>query len=262
MNDAFASGSEPVRVQHAGAVCVVTLNRPEVLNAFDDAMEATLLQAVSDALADDAVSALVLTGAGRGFCAGHDMREVAEHAGAGRQAAAQRTAEINCGAQALLQADKPVVGAINGVAAGGGFALALACDLRVVSPEARFRELHLRHGMLPGMETWFLPRILGSARAFEMIATCGGLSGEEAVAHGLASRLVAAERLVAEATELAAQLGNVPREVYAYAKRAFLFGLQAPLQDTLDLIGAYRALLQRSGVTGTRAASFVSKERT
>ena len=204
---------EAIQYEVQGSVALLTLNRPERLNAINDAFRADVEAAMAHALADDAVRALVMTGAGRGFCAG-----AAHVASAGGQAAAPSQADklddvLWMGRWALmLQAfDKPLIAAVNGVAAGGGMGLALAADIRIGSDQTRFKTVFAERALGPDCGvSYFLPRIVGYSRAADLLLTSRMVDADEAYRLGLLDRLVPHDNLVAEAMALAAQIAEGP----------------------------------------------------
>jgi len=204
--------SEAVRLERVEPeLALVTLNRPERLNAIDDAFVAGLHDALSELEQDGDLRAVVLTGAGRGFCAGADLKAtpaLATRRPDALYAGQQRLAELSV---RLHELPVPVIAAVNGPAAGGGFALAAACDLRVAAPAAHFSAANVRIGISGGEMglSWLLPQALGRARAAELLLTGRRLPAVEALAWGFVSRV--ADDAVAEAFGLARQIaGNPP----------------------------------------------------
>lgn len=189
-------------------VAVVTLNRPEAMNALSRALRAELYQAMTALDADDAVRCVVLTGAGtRAFTAGLDLKELGSTPGA-LGAANARGADENP-VKAIEQCRKPVIGAINGVAITGGFEVALACDIRIASENARFADTHARVGVMPGWGlSQKLSRLIGISRAKELSFSGNFLDATTACAWGLVNRVVAAEALLPTARALAADIAS------------------------------------------------------
>src|SRR5919201_3957494 len=191
-----------VETAREGAVLTITLNRPDVLNAFNAAMHAALATALKLARADD-VRAVVITGAGRGFCVGQDLSEFREQAGdIGRRLRANYHPNIT----AIRGLDKPVIAAVNGPAAGAGLSLACACDLRIASDEATFVPAFINIGLVPDSGgSYFVRRLLGTARALEWMTSNRRLTAAEAHAWGLASEVVEPDALEARAAEVASR---------------------------------------------------------
>ena len=223
-------------------VAVVTLNRPDRLNALNASLRSETLEVVAALRDDDDVRALVLTGAGRGFCAGVDLggggdRARAAAADAAQQSQGQRLDELGwVGRQALavFGFDKPTIAAVNGVAAGAGMSLALACDVRVGSTASRFRTVFLERNLSPdsGM-SWFLPRIIGYSRAADLIFSSRDVDGDEAYRLGLLDRLVPEQDVVEQAVQLAAQMAALPPLAMRSAKRVLQHNLEVDLEDGL-----------------------------
>jgi enoyl-CoA hydratase/carnithine racemase len=228
-------------------VLVATLNRPDRLNAQTVQMFAELDQLAHD-LSDSDVRTLIITGAGRAFCAGYDLADAEELANLsplgmlGRQERAARALA------AIRGVPMPVIAAVNGPAAGGGFALALAADIRLGAPEARFNAAFVRIGLTAGDlgTSWLLPRLIGPARAAELAYTGGFVEAEEAERIGLLNRIVPADRLLDEALALAGQIAaNSPGGVQL-SKRALQANMEAAsFAAALELENRGQALLTR-----------------
>jgi 2-(1,2-epoxy-1,2-dihydrophenyl)acetyl-CoA isomerase len=220
-----------VETRRDGAVLTITLNRPAVLNAVDAAMHAALAAALEEA-SDPSVRAVLLTGAGRGFCAGQDLSEP----GSATRAVADRLRErFNRHVLALRTLEKPVLAAVNGPAAGAGLALALACDVRLAAEEATFVPAFVRLGLAPDTgATWLARRLLGAARAFEWLATGRALTAAEALRWGLVSEVVPAAELPARALEVAELFAALPTRAVWETKRLLDAAETAPLAAQLD----------------------------
>jgi 2-(1,2-epoxy-1,2-dihydrophenyl)acetyl-CoA isomerase len=194
---------ETIRLEAADAIATLILNRPQALNAFDRAMKTELLAALRSVERDISVRALVLTGEGRAFCAGQDLRE--SFGGDDPTLADELRLRYNPVILAIARLSKPVIAAVNGVAAGAGCSLALACDLRLAAESASFVLAFGRVGLVPDSgATWFLPRIVGQARAAELALVGDPVSAEDAARIGLVNRVVPDELLLDEARALAA----------------------------------------------------------
>ena len=224
-------------------VATITLDRPDALNALTVPVKESLLAALHEAGRDRSVRAVVLTGAGRAFCAGQDLRERLEPDAVPLEVEVRE--RYNPIVAAMRDLPKPIVGAINGIAAGAGASLALACDLRIAAPEASFVLAFGRVGLVPDSgATWLLPRLLGTARAAEMALAGSALSAADAERAGLVSRVVAAEALLETAGQLARQIAAGPPIAVALTKRALQRALETGWAETLE----YEADLQ--GVAG------------
>ncbi len=209
----------------------ITLNRPDKLNAIDAAMHAALAAAFADAAAPD-VRALVITGAGKGFCVGQDLAELTPEADVGELVRQHYNANI----LALRALQKPVISAVNGVAAGAGLSLAMAADVRIASAGARFVPAFVNIALVPDSGgSFFLSRILGSARALEWMMSGRMLDASEALAWGLVSEIVKPDGLAARAAEVAEEWAARPTAALGMYKRLFDEAATATLTDQLEL---------------------------
>jgi 2-(1,2-epoxy-1,2-dihydrophenyl)acetyl-CoA isomerase len=218
------------------SVSTLTLNRPERLNALNAALGRALLEALNKLAADTAVRAVVLTGAGRAFCAGGDL-DVLRNARE-RDDAAEIEALLKLGKQiilALVTMPKPVIAAVNGPAAGAGANLALACTARIASEQASFTQSFAKIGLFPDFGgTYFLPRLVGPALAMQLILTAEAVSAAEALRIGLTCRVVSQDALEQETALLAAQLAAAPPIVVRGIKQAFCLDDRQHLEQALD----------------------------
>jgi 2-(1,2-epoxy-1,2-dihydrophenyl)acetyl-CoA isomerase len=224
-----------------GAVLTITLNRPDVLNAFNGAMHEALRDALKEARADD-VRAVVITGAGRGFCVGQDLTEFREAPGdIGDRLRGGYHVNIN----AIRALEKPVIAAVNGAAAGAGMSFACACDLRIASDAAVFVPAFVNIGLVPDSGgTFFVTRLLGYARAFEWLCSGRRVTAAEALHWGLVSEVVSADGLEARAAEVAATLAALPTRAIGMTKRL----LDRAHGSTLDEQLEWEAQLQAAAV--------------
>jgi 2-(1,2-epoxy-1,2-dihydrophenyl)acetyl-CoA isomerase len=224
--------ADEVLTSHDGAVLTITLNRPDTYNAINRAMHEGLAQALSEA-ADPEVRAVLLTGAGRGFCSGQDLREFQELPG-GVQQALEETYHPNI--RAIRALEKPVIAAVNGACAGAGLSLACACDVRVASSKATFVPGFIGIGLVPDAGgTWFIHRLLGYARAFEWMVSNRRLSAADALEWGLVSEEIASESFEARVSELASWYAALPSRGVAMTKQLFEHAFAASLEDQLEL---------------------------
>ena len=215
-----------------GAVLTITLNRPDVYNAINRAMHEGLASALAEAT-DPAIRAVVLTGAGRGFCSGQDLREFESLPGGVREALEQ-TYHPNI--RAIRALEKPVLAAINGPVAGAGLSLACACDVRIGSSDATFVPGFIGIGLIPDAgSTWFIHRLLGFSRAFEWMVSNRRLAAAEAVEWGLLSEEVPADAFAARAQELAEWYAALPTRAVAMTKQLFEHAYGAALDRQLQL---------------------------
>ena len=221
-----------VETSRDGAVLTITLNRPDVLNAFNTSMHAALRAALEEA-EDGSVRAVVITGAGRGFCVGQDLSEFQESAG---DIGDRLRTNYHPNVLAIRALEKPVLAAVNGPAAGAGLSIACACDLRIASDAASFVPAFISIGLIPDSGgTYFISRLLGSARAFEWMASGRRLTAAEAHAWGLVSEVVDAEALAPRASELAAEWASRPTRGVGMTKRLFSEALGNTLEEQLEL---------------------------
>ncbi|MET0596495.1 MAG: 2-(1,2-epoxy-1,2-dihydrophenyl)acetyl-CoA isomerase PaaG [Mesorhizobium sp.] len=240
--------TETVLVEHREGCTVLTLNRPERLNAFNEAMHGELAAALDGCASDDACRAILLTGAGRAFSAGQDLAD-RDPAMLGEAPDLGATLErfYNPLIRRLRSLEKPVIAAVNGVAAGAGANVALACDIVLAARSARFIQAFSKIGLIPDSGgTWWLVQQLGEARAKALALTGEALSAEDAAAWGLIWRAVDDDRLLDEAIALAQTLARGPSRAYALIKQAIQSASTAALDMQLDL---ERELQRQAGRT-------------
>lgn len=227
--------ADEVLTTRAGPVFTITLNRPDVYNAINRAVHDGLREALAQA-ADPELRAVVITGAGRGFCSGQDLREFSELPG-GVRAALEQTYHPNI--RAIRALEKPVIAAVNGACAGAGLSLACACDVRVASSEASFVPGFVGIGLVPDAgSTWFVHRLLGFSRAFEWMVSNRRLSADEALIWGLVSEDVPAERFAKRVEDLAEWYAALPTRAVAMTKQLFDHAYTASLDEQLELEAA------------------------
>ncbi len=218
----------------AAGVRTIVLDRPDRLNAVNPALASSFPAAIDEAAADDAVRVVVVTGAGRAFCAGLDLRDPAM---LGARTLGERLdplAWVGRWVLAVRRCEKPVVAAINGAAVGAGFGLALACDLRVLADSATLAAGYVRRGLSPDAGvTYFLPRLIGAARAADVILTGRDVDAAEAERIGLATAVVPADALGRYVAEYADRLAGASATAVALTKRLLGEGLDAPLETQL-----------------------------
>jgi 2-(1,2-epoxy-1,2-dihydrophenyl)acetyl-CoA isomerase len=221
-----------VETSRDGAVLTITLNRPDVLNALNKAMQDALAGALREAR-DPEIRAVVVTGAGRGFCVGQDLTEFREAPG---DIADRLRGSYHPNVLAIRGLEKPVIASVNGPAAGAGLSLAAACDLRIAADSATFVPAFINIGLVPDSGgTFFIARLLGSARAFEWMTSGRRLTAAEAQAWGLVSEVVEADALAARAAELAATYAALPTRGVGMTKRLFDGAAHNGLEDQLEL---------------------------
>ena len=247
-----------VETQRDGADLTITLNRPDVLNALDTATHQALRSALKDAAASD-VRAVVLTGAGRGFCVGQDLTEFRE---AAHDIAEHLRKNYHLNVLAIRALEKPVIAAVNGPAAGAGMSLACACDIRIASDRASFVPAFVSIGLVPDSGgTFFVTRLLGYARAFEWLCSGRALSAAEAHAWGLVSEVVDGDALLSRAVDLAGELATLPTRAIGMTKRLLDRAGTASLDDQLE----WEAQLQAAATQGDDfregVAAFLEKRK-
>jgi 2-(1,2-epoxy-1,2-dihydrophenyl)acetyl-CoA isomerase len=221
---------DPILIDNRGAWRIVTLNRPDRLNAFNEAMHRALAKALDDAAEDIDCRAVLLTGAGRGFCAGQDLSDISGDLGTVIENF------YNPLVRRIGAMNKPVVCAVNGTAAGAGANIALACDIVLAARSAKFIQSFAKIGLVPDSGgTWLLPRLIGEARAKALAMLAEPISAETAENWGMVWRAVDDDRLTSEAEALVAHLASQPTQGLAMIKQAFAKSATNGLDAQLDL---------------------------
>lgn len=243
------------------AVTTITLNRPEKLNAFSGTMREELLAALQAADTDPGCRVVVITGAGRAFCAGGDVEFMAGLQKEGNIASFGRL--LDAGRDIVTQIaalSKPVIAAVNGIAAGAGCNLALACDYRIASEAARLGETFVRIGLQPDWGgTWFLPRLVGPGRALEMMMTGRMVDAAEALAIGMVDRVVPVAALAEETAKLASAIAQGPPLAIAGIKRALAASRSNTLHEQAGLEAEHQLASFRSRDATEGMAAFFEK---
>ena len=228
----------PVTVEHRGNLAVLRLNRPDTYNALNLEMGDALLEALVACDQDDAVRAVLLTGTGKAFCSGGDIREMRSFESPEGYAGGylkRLTVRLHASLATLLGMEKPVVTAVNGPAAGAGFSLALAGDMVMASEAASFTVAYTAIGLAPdGGSTYFLPRMVGPKRAFELMATNRVLTPADAMDLGIINRTAPADGFEAEAMALAQSLADGPTRALGYTKRLLLSGQDGGVETAME----------------------------
>ncbi|WP_428696475.1 2-(1,2-epoxy-1,2-dihydrophenyl)acetyl-CoA isomerase PaaG [Stappia sp.] len=268
-DDRGGADAAPVLVERDGGVLVVTLNRPDKLNSFNEAMHAGLRKALDAAESDPDIRCLLITGAGRGFCAGQDLGDRVTAPG---DAPPDLTRTIEANYNPLLRRlkalPKPVVCAVNGVAAGAGANIALACDIVLAAHSAKFIQAFSKIGLVPDSGgTWSLPRLVGLARAKALAMLATPVPAEQAESWGMIWKAVPDAELMAEARRLAGELAAAPTFGLGLVKQALEASSENDLDTQLDLERDFQGLAGRSpdyaeGVSafmGKRAPSFTGR---
>ncbi|MEJ7629346.1 MAG: enoyl-CoA hydratase-related protein [Nocardioidaceae bacterium] len=263
MSSAETADLPSIRYDVRGGVATITLNRPQAMNSLDTPTKDLLLETVRRAADDETVRTVVLTGTGRAFCVGQDLREHVANISSLSLEEVWSTVERHYAptAHAIATMDKPVIAAVNGVAAGAGMSLALACDLRLAADTASFNTAFT--GIALSCDTgisWTLPRLVGTTRAMDLLLMPRKVDAAEALAIGLVSSVVPAADLERAVAALAARLATGPTRAYAAVKRSVAFGASHPLAETLELEARMMAWTGGSADHGNAVRSFVAKE--
>lgn len=245
-----------------GKVGIITLNRPDKLNAFNDELTFRLQDALKEMEKDTSVRCLVLTGSGRGFCSGQDLqsRSVSQEMGERPSLGDSIRRRYNPIIIRLRRMEKPVVAAVNGVAAGAGASLAFACDFRIVSQKASFIQSFTRVGLVPDSgSTFLLPRLIGATRAFELMLTADKLSADDAMALNLVNEVVPEDSVMEKAMNLAERLASGPTKAFGLTKRAFNKALFDDLEELLEYEACLQEIAGRSDDFQEGVKAFVEK---
>lgn len=250
-----------ILVDHDHAAAIVRLNRPQALNALNAPMLTALRQAIETAAGDGAVRCVILTGEGRGFCAGGDVKEMAELAGRGGADLGDALRRHYWPlVRAIRRCSKPVLAAVNGMAAGAGLSLALACDLRIASDDAQLVMAFVRVGLVPDAGgLFFLTRLVGFGKAMELALTGEAVDASEALRIGLVNAVVPSSDLMASAMARARAFASGPAETYALIKRGLERALSLDLEQVMELEAQLQSLAGRTGDHREAVAAFTSK---
>ena len=246
-----------VDVTRDGAVLTITLNRPDVLNALNRAVHRGIHDALALAAADESIRAVVITGAGRGFCVGQDLQDFGGGAG---DVAQNLRDNYHRNVLAIRALEKPVIAVVNGAAAGAGLSLALACDVRIAAASASFVPAFIKIGLVPDSGgTWLARRLLGSARAFEWFSTGRRLGPEEARSWGIVSEVVPDEELAERAHEIARLFAEMPTRAVWETKRLLDSAETSTFAEQLELEATTQAELVQTPDFKEGVAAFLEK---
>lgn len=250
------SSAPEVEVTRENGIITITLNRPDVLNALNRAVHQGIFDALQEAC-DPSVRAVVITGAGRGFCVGQDLQEFSSGAGS---VADNLRENYHRNVLAIRALEKPVIAAVNGPAAGAGLSLALACDVRLAADSASFVPAFIKIGLVPDSGgTWLVRRLLGTARAFEWLTTGRKLNAEEAQAWGLVSEVVAAGELPQRAHEVAQLFAAMPTRAVWQTKRLLDAAETSTFAEQLEREAMTQAELTQTPDFAEGVAAFLAK---
>ncbi|MGN6160393.1 MAG: enoyl-CoA hydratase/isomerase family protein [Marmoricola sp.] len=258
----MTSSTSPLDVEITDGIATLTMLRPDAMNGLDRDLKEALLAAVTEVAADDAVRVVILTGSGRAFCAGQDLKELLRVRAEGDTEYIESTVaeHYNPIVTALATMPKPVIAAVNGVAAGAGASLALACDFRVVAASAGFNFAFA--GVALSCDTgssWTLPRLVGTARAIDLLYFPRTVGSAESLEIGLASRVVADDELVGATRELAARLASGPTVAYGSIRRSVAYAASHDFASSLAFEGEMMALTSKTDDHPEAVAAFVEK---
>lgn len=228
--------NSPVLTQQHNAVLEITLNRPEAYNALNLDMMTMLAELLAAGAADNSIKAILITGQGKAFCAGGDLRWISEQAEAASAILYSLAPQFHLSITEIRRMGKPVVAAINGIAAGGGFSLALACDFRVMAESAVLRQAYTSSGLsIDGGGSFALPRLVGLARAMEIMAFDRPISSSQALEWGLVTRVVPDDLILSEAHSLLDQLTRSALHSFAWSKKLMTDSFHNTLESQLEL---------------------------
>ncbi len=234
---------ETVAYEVSEGIATITLNRPEVLNALNGQISEELAKALRESSSDPAARCVVITGAGRAFSAGADLNELEPFYAKGEPPPVADSLRVRYHPviQGVLDNNKPVIASVNGVAAGAGCSLALACDFRIASDKSSFYQAFIKIGLLPDSgANYFLPRLVGLAKAIELGMLGDKISAEDALRLGLVTKVVPHDALIEETRAFAAQLAAGPTKAYALTRKAMHFGSSHDVELTMDLEADYQ----------------------
>jgi 2-(1,2-epoxy-1,2-dihydrophenyl)acetyl-CoA isomerase len=220
-----------------GGVATITFNRPDALNALDESLSDAAIKALEQAATDLAVRCVLITGAGRAFCSGADLQEAKKRIaeGGNLQPSEILRRRYNPIILSIVNMEKPVIAAVNGVAAGAGASVALACDYRVGSDQARFMQAFIKIGLVPDAgANYFLPRFVGYTKALEMAMSGDVVDAQTALELGLVNKVVPHDQLMDEARALAQRFAEGPTKAYGLTKKTMRFGATYDLEAVLD----------------------------
>ncbi len=253
--------TDTVRCDRGDAIATITLNRPAARNALTAEMKDGLLAALRECGADQAVRAVILTGAGQAFCAGQDLREHAGLLAAGADPIDTVRQHYNPIIMAITGMPKPVIAAVGGVAAGAGASLAFACDFRIAAQRASVLMAFARVGLgADSGASWTLQRLAGPARAAELLLLAEPLAADKALSYGLFNSVVADDELAGAAHDLAARLAAGPTAAYAAIKQSLAFAAAHGLADSLEMEAQLQAELGRTADHRAATMAFVHKQ--
>ncbi len=253
---------DPVLTQRHKNILEISLNRPDAYNALDLEMMNQLREALSSAAVDDSIQGVILTGRGKAFCSGGDLKWISQQAENAGSVLYQLAPQFHLSIVEIHRMGKPVVAAINGIAAGGGFSLVLACDFRVMGQSATLRQAYTSSGLsMDGGGSFALPRLVGLARAMEILAFDERISASKALEWGLATKVAADDQVLEEAVAMLERLAKTSLHSFAWSKKLMTDSLNNTLETQLEMErqGISNCAAHPDGQEGIRA--FIEKRK-
>lgn len=228
--------SDPILTQQHENILQITLNRPEAYNALNLDMMKMLGEALASAAANPTVKGVFISGSGKAFCAGGDLKWISQQTEGAGSVLYQLAPQFHLSITEIRRMEKPVVAAINGIAAGGGFSLALACDFRVLAQSAILRQAYTSSGLsIDGGGSFTLPRLVGLARAMEIMAFDRPISASQALAWGLVTKVVPDEEVLSESHAMLNALASTSLHSFAWSKKLMIHSFNTTLETQLEL---------------------------
>ncbi len=247
---------ETVEVAAENGIGKLTLNRPDSLNAFNEKMTAEIQSVLKSFSFEKSIRCVAITGKGRAFSAGQDLKEVAP----GKSFADSLKRRYNPMIRQITGMEKPVVALINGVAAGAGMSMALACDFRIMSPGAKLIQAFVKIGLVPDSgSSYFLPRLVGSSKAFELAALGSEISAEEAMRLGIVNRIFPDEEFAEESQKILDRFANGPTRAYSLIKKMMRHSATSSLEESLEYEAYMQEIAGRTEDAGEATKAFVEK---
>jgi 2-(1,2-epoxy-1,2-dihydrophenyl)acetyl-CoA isomerase len=254
--------SSPVLTQHHESILEIAINRPEAYNALNLDVMVMLSEALASAATDESINGIMLTGRGKAFCSGGDLKWISQQVADAGSTLHRLAPQFHIAITEIRRMGKPVVAALNGIAAGGGFSLALACDFRVMAESTLLRQAYTSSGLsIDGGGTFALPRLVGLARALEIAAFDQPISSTQALAWGLVTKVVPDDKVVEESLSMLQGLAKSALHSFAWSKRLLTESLNNTLETQLELErqGISDCARHPNGQEGIRA--FVEKRK-
>jgi 2-(1,2-epoxy-1,2-dihydrophenyl)acetyl-CoA isomerase len=228
--------ADPILTRRHGKILEVTLNRPEAYNALNLDMMTLLAEALSRGARDDSIKGVLITGKGKAFCAGGDLKWISQQKEDAGSVLHRLAPQFHLSILEIRRMEKPVIAAINGIAAGGGFSLALACDFRMMGGSATLRQAYTTSGLsIDGGGSFSLPRLVGLARAMEIMAFDEPISAAQALEWGLVTKVVPDDEVLSESVAMLNQLARTSLHSFAWSKKLMTDSFHTPLEAQLEL---------------------------